>query len=404
MKKLTLFITAIIISLNVQSQNTWNMLHSMTVGTGYTASFAIGNSGYIVSGVNDVDYSNSTWEYNTITDAWTQKADAGTILRNGPAGFAINGKGYMGMGIDNSGNILDDLMQYDATLNSWIQKANIIQGRFDPAVMVIGSRVFVSCGAVTDFLDVLLNDTWEYDVAADNWIQRASFPASKRFACSGFSINGYGYLMGGADSLGDNINNDLWQYDPVFDIWVQKSDLPSDPRAGASSFTIGNFGFIGAGVDQFFSHSDFWKYDGINDVWSQVASLPTTGRDGPFSFVVNGKAYVGGGFDDNTNSFSDTWRYTPDSNVGIAESPFIEASLNIYPNPVVNSFSLSVQNFQAFKNLQLNVYDYTGKLQETIIIFSDNEVIDFSSFPAGIYFCELSNSERILTTKKIVKL
>jgi N-acetylneuraminic acid mutarotase len=88
----------------------------------YAASFVIGNYAYIGAGMNGNNTpSGSTefYQYDPSTDAWTQKTDFPGGGRNSPAGFAIDGNGYLGTGYDLNGHYLSDFWKYNPSTNTW---------------------------------------------------------------------------------------------------------------------------------------------------------------------------------------------------------------------------------------------------------------------------------------------
>ena len=74
--------------------------------------FVIGNSGYIGGGYATA-YVNSFFEYNPITDTWTQRQSYPVLPECwAQIAFAIGNKGYMGLGRDASNNILTAWCEY----------------------------------------------------------------------------------------------------------------------------------------------------------------------------------------------------------------------------------------------------------------------------------------------------
>ena len=59
-------------------------------------------------------------------DSWTQKANFGGTPRYGAAEFSIGSKGYIGIGSDAYPvyHFVNDFWEYDTITNSWSQKAN----------------------------------------------------------------------------------------------------------------------------------------------------------------------------------------------------------------------------------------------------------------------------------------
>jgi N-acetylneuraminic acid mutarotase len=213
----------------------------------YAFSFVIGDNAYVVTG-------NTTWQYNQPTDKWTQKAYIFSAPRLNGTAFAINGKGYMGLGYDpDSGN------------------------------------------------DQEQNDWWQYDPVADRWLQKSTFPGGKRQGAPGFAIDGKGYVVSGTHYANGHGNwgNKVWQYDPVADTWTQKNDFPGPGRwdaVGANGTIGGNdFGFIAGGDDDGVTSNGFndvWEYNPRTDSWGQLPNILGGARTEAAGFVLNRSLFI----------------------------------------------------------------------------------------------------------------
>src|SRR5688572_22988920 len=134
---------------------------------------------------------------------WTQKTNFGGMPREGAAAFTIGTKGYVGTGI------LDTSQTLPPTL---------------------------------------FQDMWEYDASANTWTQKANFPAAARAFTVSFAIGNKGYVGTGYDG-NVSIYADFWEFDPAANNWVQKANFPGVPRGAASCFTIGTSGYVVSGRD-----------------------------------------------------------------------------------------------------------------------------------------------------------
>ena len=135
--------------------------------------------------------------YAQTNGIWTQKANLIGVKRMGAVGFSIGNYGYVGTGIDSSGNDLSDFWKYDAINDSWTQVANFGGGNREYAVsFIINGKGYVGTGGA-----ILTNDLWQYDTLANTWTQKANFPGVWRSFAIGFSIGDKGYLGGGYDGL-----------------------------------------------------------------------------------------------------------------------------------------------------------------------------------------------------------
>ncbi|MCU0352075.1 MAG: hypothetical protein MUF43_14805, partial [Flavobacterium sp.] len=53
------------------------------------------------------------YEYDPMTNAWTKKADVGTVMRSTGVGFSVGNKGYIGMGFEGYDTRKKDLWEFD---------------------------------------------------------------------------------------------------------------------------------------------------------------------------------------------------------------------------------------------------------------------------------------------------
>lgn len=144
-----------------------------------------------------------------------------------------------------------------------------------------------------------------------------------------------------------------------------------------------------------------------NFVWSGKAGS-TGDDDGSNILLDNGILYVASTFAANATygSVNVTFANTTGANVGklnstvgIGETPFDNASVQIYPNPIstvaiVSSLSDKVTNYQLFNSL--------GELVVENKVSSNLFKVDMSSLSSGLYFLKLRGSN-LETVSKIVK-
>jgi hypothetical protein len=200
-----------------------------------STSFVIGDNAYLVAG-------NKTWQYNQPTDTWTQKASVSSITgRFGGSSFAINGKGYLGLG--------------------WNSDA--------PGESIVD-----------------VNDWWQYDPVSDHWTAMHNFPGAKRLGAGGFAIDGKGYIVSGEPQSKVDANT-VWQYDPGTDHWTQKADFPG-PAVELPVATNGTINGLDVG---FIVNTGTWEYNPSKDSWGQIANMPGGGRYQAAGFVI-GKSLI----------------------------------------------------------------------------------------------------------------
>ncbi len=255
--------------------------------------FSIGHKGYIGLGTDNVNLTGALqdlWEYDPLTNAWTQRAAFGGGPRKGAAAFVVNGKAYVGTGADANSVQKNDLWQYTPSTNTWVQRASLGGVVRDGAVAFgIGGFGYLGTGRNGT---TALNDFWRYDANANTWTQRANFAGGSRYGAATFVVNGFGYLGTGLGSVG-GLKKDLWRFSPGGNTWSQMPDMTGSVRHFATGFSAGNFGYIAGGLTFSFLQ-DVWRFEPATSQWVQQTNLPIALAISS-SFTIAGNAYVGSG-------------------------------------------------------------------------------------------------------------
>lgn len=316
MKKINIFATIIVVlafATQTMGQGIWTAKTSFPSGTLIRAgATSAGNKAYVGKG----DYGSEFWEYDPITDVWTQKANFGGGSRDWPLCFSIGNKVYMGLG--SSGSNMNDLWEYDPLTNAWTQKLSLgqldslgmaVQGNLGAVAFSINGKGYVGTGINMAYTK---KDFYEFDPIQNSWTTKNLFPGTARYGAVGFSIGNKGYLATGSDGMGTFLT-DLWEYEPVTDTWTQKSSFPGSPRHAAVAFTIGTKAYVGSGSTQSSPdcEDDFWCWDQATDTWTPVTTFPGNPRKMSLGFAVNGKGYFGTGFTCPNYAQSDLWEFDP---------------------------------------------------------------------------------------------
>ncbi len=225
---------------------------------------------------------------------WTAKAPfPGGNCQDG-VGFAVNGKGYMGLGTISGPTYSKSIWEYDPGSDVWSQKADFGGGRRWYATgFTIGVKGYV--GAGVDTLGNFKNDLWEYDPTGNTWTQKSNYPGGGRVGMTTFEINGKGYMGMGAATFAGAYFADMWSYDPTLNTWSAKAPVGGAPRGGAQGFANGNYGYCALGTDATTYYADMWRYDAAADAWQQASSFPGIGRGNFRSFIMGPIAFMGMG-------------------------------------------------------------------------------------------------------------
>ncbi len=197
----------------------------------------------------------------------------------------------------------------DDYLGNWVAM-NVFGGipRSYPMTFTVNDVVYVGCGYDDENKDYL-KDFWQYDPTLDTWTQVADLgegsgeTVDARDKGVGFAVNGKGYA--GTGYNGDDALSDFYCYDPSTDTWSRIADFgvgsdgdSSDAlvRYEAVAFGINDYGYVGTGYDTERYHNDFYRYDPSTDYWTSEATVPGTDkRKGAMAFTYEGKGYVVGG-------------------------------------------------------------------------------------------------------------
>jgi N-acetylneuraminic acid mutarotase len=274
--------------LNAQSYS-WTQKANFSGGVRYGGfCFSIGSKGYTGSGLTStaITYSNDFWEYDPSTDIWTQKANFGGVVRHGASNFTIGDKGYVCNGWSSSVQ-LNDLWEYNPLSNVWSAKSSFPGSpRYTCADFVIYGKAYVGMG-----YSPLKSDFYCYDPSSDSWTSIAPIPGPARQSAEAFSINNFGYVIGGASS--SQFLKTVYKYDPLSNTWQQLSNYPGQGSYAFSVFVLNNTAYAGMGAAAGVNYSDFYRYNDQLDTWTAVASFGGGNRAAAISTEINGKGYVG---------------------------------------------------------------------------------------------------------------
>lgn len=99
-----------------------------------------------------------------------------------------------------------------------------------------------------------------------------------------------------------------------------------------------------------------------------------------------------------SNPSGDSATYT---NQNLQLQEIYQNDFRIYPNPVTDIVTLG--NIDAFGKINVRIYDISGKLMINQNL-DEKKTIDLSHLESGVYFMNvLDESNKIITTKKLIK-
>jgi hypothetical protein len=270
----------------------WTQLQSLPENEFY---FGIYHINFLI-GIQDQIYTvskiGSFWKYDAPLNTWAKKGELPTLMAssNFSVVFSIKNKGYcIGNGTSR---------QYDAVTSQWETKNNAPVGTnhvdysvplvLDNKAYLVGStnnavtlydptddtytlrNTFPGVGAATGFV---INGVgyciqkdgrcWQYDPGKDSWQQKASLPPSI-YNMSGFTLNGYGYIIGDLNRAAYNGTNrmKLWRYDPALDQWMPlDTDYPGQGVYEVRTISLNGIVYVGLGYNKEDRDAiDFWSF------------------------------------------------------------------------------------------------------------------------------------------------
>ena len=246
---------------------------------------------------------------------WTQKTPPPFVTNGRYAAdcFAINGKVYLAMGTDSANLVThNDLWEYDPVTDAWSQKGVFpYQGSYGTASFVINGEAYMPGGWWRQGMSInqTIQCNYKYNPATNLFTPIAAFPDANRYTAIAFDINGKGYYGTGFNVF----EKDMWEYDVATNAWTQKASMPTaaPTRQEAVGFSIGGYGYVGLGSSNNSWYTDLWRFDPVANSCVQRASFPGSARNGSGCVVLNGEAFIIGGSNYTNTPFNEVYKYNP---------------------------------------------------------------------------------------------
>ncbi|RXQ96814.1 galactose oxidase [Ancylomarina salipaludis] len=289
-------------------------------------SFTIGDDAYIGTGYRKIRNYDETedehclksfYKYN-LKNGWMKIADFPGKARHEAVAFSINGKGYVGTGVDIDGNRLKDFYEYDPETNTWKEAPEFIGGARQGAIAFsINNIGYVGTGyGVLDGEDEnYLKNFFKFE--SGEWTDLGLYPGEKTAYSTSFVIDNKAYLVSGHGSL-----DDVWEFDPSvssvkYECWSHKKDLDTYKqfddmlRSNAVSFVIDKKGYLATGRIVPYQRT-VWEYDSETDKWIEKTGLEMEihSRENAVGFSINNRGFIATG---NVGDYylDDMWEFNP---------------------------------------------------------------------------------------------
>lgn len=223
-------------------------------------SFVVDGKVYIGMGADETGSLNTeVWAFDG--SAWIRVSDFPVQKRLYPMSFAAGGKGYIGAGF--SGGYFNDFWEYDPVTDQWSNKtAYPGGGRVGMATFSINNQLYAGLG---DNGNSFFNDFYLYDPSTDSWSALDNFVGQNRSFASCISTGSNGYMIGGEDDNGGfSYTAQFWKYEPLSDAWQVMDSFDGAPRRYAGFYLIDSLFYYGmgqTGANDDDLTDDFWSYE-----------------------------------------------------------------------------------------------------------------------------------------------
>jgi len=196
------------------------------------------------------------------------------------------------------------------------------------------------CGTGRDDGFSCTRNFYRFNATLQQWENSTPLPdGENRQYATGFAHNGLGYILCG-DNCSGNFLNSFWRFDPSTEQWSALPSLPSVGRAGCVHFIIGDSLYLIGGQNTNGILNEVWRYSFSTQEWQQKNNLAIPGIWRGLAFSYAGQGYIAAGKTSDITWNSETWSYAP-----------------------------SVDQWNAFSNLQLGDRTYVGSVQKDSCLY-----------------------------------
>lgn len=324
----------------------WTTLSDITGVRSFAYSFSIDDSVYVGGGSANWggSFLSNFWEYNTLTNTWTQKADYGGGVRGEAASFSIADFGYVGCGFDTGWNKHKDFYKYNSNTNTWTAITDFPgTERVFPVAFVIGNYGYVGTGA-SDTTPNGEKDFYKLNSADDTWTSITNITVGRHSAVA-FSISEYGYVGTGYDET-PAYSSAFYKYNPSTDVWTSITDFPGTARKLAVATSVSgteNLGIVGSGDTGAGNTKDFYTYNPTSNTWTSITDF-TTLRRGATASSIGENAYIGMG--EHTVIYNDWYKYEATSTTPTPTEPPVYSPLPVLPAPIPTPEPTSIPPYE----------------------------------------------------------
>lgn len=348
-----------------------------------TTGWSIGSKGYIGLGhynsgpIGNVAKSD-IWEYDPVSDSWTQKADYGGGETYGATAFTIGNFAYVGAHV----YAPEEYYKFDPIQNTWTLISPCVNCQSDKTAFAINGKGY----------HMTTNAIYEYDPQLDTWNFMVNTPVQIYSWSKSFTVNNKAYILAAGSGA-------LIEYKPTTNEFAMREPYPGDGQGGWITFETKNRGYVATGYITFLNPTSrqIWEYNPELDKWEQYEELPGSTRRFAASFTINNKGYLGTGT--NGNNFKDFWEFDPAQALSV-DNAELKNNIRVFPNPSTEFIVFS--SSYGDKSFKVEIFDLNGKLVNSEMSINGEVNIQDEDVGKGTFVYKLTVSNLTIKTGKII--
>lgn len=200
--------------------DTWTKIADFASTARYNAvAFSIGSKGYVGTGYDGTYFCNDLWEYNPGDNEWEEVASFPGGKREDAIAVVIDSKAYFICG-RNNGSFSAELWSFDAVTNGWTDLTPddeedyydefvLAVSRYNAVGFSINGKLYVGTGVNSG--GSLDNTFYEFEPVTGTWQEKTAFEGSVRSLSVAFVLDNRGFVGTGQSSS--------YRYDDVWELF-----------------------------------------------------------------------------------------------------------------------------------------------------------------------------------------
>jgi N-acetylneuraminic acid mutarotase len=265
---------------------------------------------YAIGGANSAGTALKTVQmYNPSTNSWTTKVSLPVARQSGNGATHISGTIYLPGGQDAAGVITRTLYAYKISTNTWSTKTNMPVFSGCGGSGVISGKLYVYSGCTrtatgSQTAAALLH---RYDPVANSWTTLPGAPAVH--VQPAVTVVGGKLYVAGGNAGGGAVTGRVDVYNPGTNSWATIPSMRT-PRVASAGGLVGGKLYVVGGRNGSTYYNTVEVYDPLTNSWTSAAGMPTT-RGALGVGVISGALYAIGGRNAATTALNANERLTP---------------------------------------------------------------------------------------------